>query len=280
MDYGLAETMLAFGLPPVALAEADDWETWVVEPALPEAIVNLGAAQEANLELLAALAPDLILSTPWLARSEARLARIAPVETYAIYAPGVTSPYEASVTQTRRLAARLGRAAQGEALVAAAGAQMDAIRARRTARAPEPALQGPVLLVSFLDARHVRVYAPNGLFGEVMARCGVANGWTGETNYWGFAAVGIERLAEMNAARLIALEPVPSDAAEVLDRSPLWNSLPFVKAGHVQRIPAALMFGMLPSAMRFARLLDAALDAPPGNRLGWAAPRQGMHAHG
>lgn len=256
MDFGLAETLIEMGLPPVALPNPTEWTEWVVEPALPPGIVNLGTDREPNLELLAALKPDLIVTTPYLAGIRALLEGIAPTREFSVYAPPGGHPYALSVAATRALAAILGREAEGEALIARAEAAMAQAR-RHFARAG--LADRPLLVVNFLDTRHVRVYGPGSLFGDVMARTGLANGWTRPSNYWGFSTVGIEALAESPASRLVYLEPIGADTLGRLAASPLWNSLPFARAGRVHRLPAVLMFGMLPSAMRFARQLALAL---------------------
>jgi ABC-type Fe3+-hydroxamate transport system substrate-binding protein len=257
LDYGLAETLLAMGVTPIAIAEADEWAGWVVEPALSAGVINLGTALEANVELLHALKPDLILTSPYLARIRPMLERIARTETFAINTPEPGTPYERSVVATHRLGGMLARQAEAEALIAGSAALMAATRQRLA-----PHADAPLLVVNFMDTRHVRVYGAKSLFNDVIERCGLANAWRGETNYWGFATVGIEQLADAAGARLIYLEPIAPDVLASLARSPLWNSLPFVRAGRVQRIPAALMFGMLPSAMRFARLLGDSLTRP------------------
>ena len=257
MDFGLAETLIEIGLPPIALPNPGGWKDWVVEPALPSGIVNLGTDREPNLELLAALDPDLIVTTPYLAAIRPLLEGFAPTREFSVYAPPVGHPYERSVTATRHLAAAIGREREGEALIARADAAM---RAAAGQLAASGVADLPVVAVSFLDIRHVRVYGAGSLFGDVMAQCGLANGWTRASNYWGFSTVGIEELAENPASRLVYLEPISADTLEALAASPLWNSLPFVRAGRVHRLPAVLMFGMLPSAMRFARRL--ALDLP------------------
>ncbi|MBS7589104.1 ABC transporter substrate-binding protein [Ancylobacter defluvii] len=262
MDFGLAETLIEIGLPPIALPDPGGWGDWVVEPALPADTVNIGTDREPNLELLAALRPDLIVTTPYLAGIRPLLEGIAPTREFSIYAPPVGHPFDRSVTATRALATILGREREGEALVARAEAEMAALR-RRFA---ESGVAGrPIMVVSFLDTRHVRVYGAGSLFGDVMERCGLVNGWTRPSNYWGFNTVGIEALADSPASRLVYLEPISPDTLARLAESPLWNSLPFVRAGQVQRMPAALMFGMLPSAMRFARLLAGVLAEERGN---------------
>lgn len=260
MDFGLAETLIEMGRPPIAVPDPDTWADWVVEPPLPAGIVNLGTDREPNLELLAALKPDLIVTTPFLEAVFPLLARFAPTLTFSIYAPPAGRVYERSVVATRDLAAAVGLEDAGAALIARAQATMDATRARLAPHAGRP-----LLVVQFLDTRHVRVFGPGGLFGDVLDRCGLVNGWTRPSNFWGFSTVGIEALAESPESTLVYLEPISPDTLEKLEASPLWNSLPFVKAGRIHRLPPALMFGMLPSAMRFARELTRALDSAPSH---------------
>lgn len=260
LDYGLAETLLALGVTPIAIAEAEAWATWVIEPAMPPGVVNLGAALEANLELLHALKPELILTTPYLARIGPMLERLARTESFAIYSPEPGTPYARSLTATRRLGGMIGRESQAQALIDASAARMAATRAALASHAATP-----VFVVSFMDTRHVRVYGAKSLFDDVMTLCGLTNAWRGEVNYWGFATVGIEQLARAPEARLIYVEPIAADVRAALARSPLWNSLGFVRAERVHAMPPALMFGMLPSAMRFAGLLEQTLAGTPAH---------------
>lgn len=262
MDFGLAETLIEMGVAPIALPDPDSWAQWVVEPPLPPGIVNLGTDREPNLELLAALKPDLIVTTPYLGAISPLLARFAPTRTFSVYAPPPGHVYERSVAATRALAAAVGREAAGEELIARGQASMDAAR---DAFAAAGLAGRPLLLVNFLDTRHVRVYGAGSLFGDVLERCGLVNGWTRPSNYWGFNTVGIEELAQGPASSLIYLEPISPDTLEKLAASPLWNSLAFVKARRIYRLPPVLMFGMLPSAMRFARQITRALDGAPSN---------------
>src|SRR5262249_55978209 len=129
-----------------------------------------------------------------------------------------------------------------------------------------PQAQRPLYVVNFLDPRNIRVYGRKSLFQEVLDRIGLANAWTGETNYWGFATTGIEALGAADDARLAYLEPLPEGAAGTLTASPVWNAMPFVRDRAILRLPPVLMFGALPSAARFARVLAAALQA--GDRHG------------
>jgi iron complex transport system substrate-binding protein len=159
-------------------------------------------------------------------------------------------PLEHQRALTRALAERLGRVEEARRFLDDAEHTFDRYSAEVAARDPVP-----VLLVSFMDARHVRVYGGSGLYQNVLDRIGLLNAWSGETNYWGYTTVGIERLATSRDLRLIAFEPIPGDALPTLQRSPLWSRLPFVRAGQVTILPPVRVFGAMPSALRFARLV-------------------------
>ena len=231
------------------------WEKWVVEPPLPPEVADIGTILEPNLEFLQQLRPDIILSTPYLDGIKPLLERVAPVTTIGIYTPD-GQPYRRAIEATRQLAALVGKESEGEALIAATEACFADVRQRL-----EPLSARPIYAVSFLDPRNVRVYGEKSLFQAVFDRIGIRNAWTGETNYWGFATVGIDGLATSSDARLAYLEPLPEGAGGTLTESPVWNAMPFVRNRSIMRLAPALMFGALPSASRFARLLAAALTA-------------------
>lgn len=258
LDWAIAETLIALGEPPIALVAASDWDRFVVEPRLPTGTADIGIQQEVNFELLAALHPDLILTSPFSQDQEPALARIGQVRRFTVFEPTPT-PLERPRTLTRELGALVEADRKADALVAYTDAQLAACRAR-LARLHQP----PVLLVSFLDARHVRAYGGVGLYQNVLDTLGLENAWTKPTNSWGFATTGIEGLATDKDVRLVAFQPVPPDALPTLAQSPLWRELPFVKAGHMSILPPVLMFGALPAALRFARLLTTELERVAG----------------
>jgi ABC-type Fe3+-hydroxamate transport system substrate-binding protein len=254
LDWALAETLIALGQKPVAIVAASDWARWVIEPPLPPGVADLGLQPEINFELLASLEPDLILTSPFVQQLEPVLEKIAETLRLSIYEKG-TAPLARQRDVTMLLGERLNRAGAARSFLASAEQLLDLYHARIAVLDPLP-----LLLVSFMDARHVRVYGGSGLYQNVLDRIGLVNAWTRETNYWGYATVGIEELATVKDLRLIAFEPIPADTRPTLQQSPLWTRLPFVEAGHVSVLPPVLMFGAVPSALRFARLLVGHLE--------------------
>ncbi|MFB2552037.1 ABC transporter substrate-binding protein [Ensifer soli] len=258
LDYGIASTLLSLGVVPAAVASLADWPKWVVEPAMPDGVIDLGNSWEVNFEILTALKPDLILTTPYLDASLPRLEAVSRVLRLPVFSPDGGAILPSAIAATRVLAERIGRAAEGERFLADADAAFEACRRRLAGRE-----QPPLAFVNFMDARHARIYGPPGMFHGVLTRLGLVNAWTQESNYWGFQTIGIEELARVrdSRARLFALEPLPPDVLPKLAESPLWQALPFARPGHFEVMPAALMFGMVNEALRFARLLTERLEA-------------------
>jgi ABC-type Fe3+-hydroxamate transport system substrate-binding protein len=250
LDYGLAQTLIELGIPPVGLIDTPGWADWAVDPALPQGIANIGSAHEVNMELLQLLKPDLIISTPYLEWVRPQLEQIAPVKSFPIHALG-RSPYPNIVEATRELGRLLGRMAEAEALIDRTEKEL---RIAKTATRD----MGKLAVITFMDARNVRIYGPGSIFQDVFDRLELKNAWTRPTNEWGYSDAGMADLIDISDSRVFYMDPVPPDVLATLSGSPLWQSMPFVQKGHVQRMASVLMFGTLPSAARLARLLAEA----------------------
>lgn len=255
LDWTIAETLLALDAPLRGVAQAGAYGDWVKTPAIPPSTADLGLRAQPNLERLAALAPERIFISPMFASLEPRLARLAPVTTLPLYQPG-TDTWQAMQTLTRRLGEHTDRHDEAQALISDTQALMAALGATLN-------VEKPLLMVQFIDARHVRVFGKNGLYQAVLDQLGIANAWQQPTNAWGFSTVGIEALAEHANARLVVVKPLPRGVKSALGQSGLWHHLPSVKRDNVIMLPPAWSFGALPSAQRFARLLSDALMTPP-----------------
>ncbi|WP_242457964.1 ABC transporter substrate-binding protein [Halomonas sp. YLGW01] len=255
LDWTLAETLVALGAAPTAVAQVDAYHAWVGEPALPPSVVNLGLRAQPNLERLARLAPDRILISPMFANLTPRLERIAPVSRFSFHSPQEPI-WPQLLAMTRRLATLSGRNAAGEALIDTTRNRLARLR-ETLAEHPETA-EEPLLIVQFMDARHVRVFGDHGLYQAVLKRLGLTNAWQGATNAWGFSVVGLEALAAIQA-RLVVVEPLPVGVAAALDDSSLWQALPSVREHRVISLPPVWSAGALPSARRFAETLTQGL---------------------
>ena len=265
-DWGLAETLLSIGVTPIALAETGGYRKWVLEPELPDQVIDLGLRLAPNFELLASLRPDLIITTPEIHPLHPMLEKIAPTKQLSIYRPDGKA-WDHSRQCAVEMGRLLGVQQQTDDFLRQVDATLSATRQRIDGKA-----QRPVYLVTFIDHRHVRIFGANSIFQTVLERLGLTNAFTGWTNYWGFTTRGIEHLAEQPDAQLIYIEPAPKAALETMTNSPLWHALPFVRSGHVKALPPVWSFGGLASGVRLARLLG---KMPPEAATNTAARVQG-----
>ncbi|MGS2745112.1 ABC transporter substrate-binding protein [Halomonas sp. LS-001] len=259
VDWTIAETLLAIDAPVNGIAQQSDYHQWVGEPRIPASVTDLGLRTQPNVELMAQSPPSQTLISPMFASLTPRLERIAPVTSFALYSPG-TDTWQEMQTLTRQLGELTKRQPQAEQLINDTHALMSTLRQQR----PDTA---PLLMVQFMDARHVRVFGDNSLYNAVLEQLDLTNAWDQPTNAWGFSLSGIEALARYPEATLVIVDPLPIGVEDALAESGLWQHLPSVKNANLLRLPPVWSFGALPSAQRFARELVTALasQTPPPN---------------
>ncbi len=251
LNWGLAQTLIALDIEPVAVADISGYRKWVGRPVLPAGTVDLGRRIEPNLDVLAGTKPDLILMSSYYNRARERLKSIAATETLSIYQPD-SDALERSLEIAERLAATLDRDSEMERLRADFDRAVTDLRDRTDAG-------DSVYVVRFRDGDHVQVFGAPGLFDGVLQRAGLTNAWQGQANFWGFAMIPIERL-DAAADHLVVVEPVPRRAERMMADSPIWQALPAVRQGDVHRLEPIWSFGGVPSAIHFADRLGAAID--------------------
>ncbi len=251
LDWTLAETLIALDHPPVAAAQVDAYQAWVREPTMPSSVSDLGLRTQPNLELLASIDPDRILISPMFSNLVPRLERIAPVDTLALFSPG-RDTWDELCELTHSVAALIDRPQAATRLIEATQAELTDLRSRLDDDAPA------LLIVQFMDARHVRVFGENGLYQAVLERLGLTNAWTGNTNAWGFSLVPLEALVGIDA-QLVVVKPYPAGVRASLADSGLWQEL-VRRQGAPLILEPVWSFGALPSAQRFANLLVTAME--------------------
>ncbi|WP_339022159.1 ABC transporter substrate-binding protein [Aeromonas salmonicida] len=253
LDWTIAETLLVLGVTPLAVGDVSAYRAWVGEPLLPADVVDIGLRAQPNRELLAELKPDRILISPLAAQLAPTLSRIAPVQSIALYDPQ-TDLWQRLHAATLTIAALVNKTAEANELLTDLNRDLEQMKQTLPAELP------PLLVVQFIDERHVRVFGRHSLFEAVMQRLGLRNAWQGETNAWGFSVASIEQFMALPAARLVVVDPIPVGVSERLQEPGLWQHLPLVQQAPVLHLPAVWSFGGVLAARRFATLLSEALQ--------------------
>lgn len=246
----IAETLVALGIPPVALPELTTTDSiWRDLPLMGDT-VDLGLTGEPNLELLDQLHLDYIFIEGRFqsARWEPLFRQIAPVVVSTIYT-AARKPLFAARAETMRFGELLSVPVEARRLIAATDELLD-VNDKRLSTA-----RRPVFVIRTLDDRNLMLYCGGSLFDEVLTKFGLRNACRVSTD-WGFITAGIETLASEPDAWIIHFDPAERGTAErPVAGNPLWLHLPAVRAQRTTSIPELYSWGALPTARRFAQLL-------------------------
>ncbi|WFL68235.1 MULTISPECIES: Fe(3+)-hydroxamate ABC transporter substrate-binding protein FhuD [Pantoea] len=255
LEWLPVELLMALGVTPLGVADMHNYNIWVGDPQLPSSVIDLGLRTEPNLELMTQLEPSLILHSNGYGPALDKLQRIAPTMGFDLNS-GDGKPLSTARHSLQALGARLGREAQAVQHLQYVDEQLAAARERL-----KPWADRPVLLMSLMDSRHAITFGKNSLFLEVMEILGLSNAWQGETNFWGSAVVGLERLAEVGDVQVICFDHDNDRDMQQVMATALWQALPFVRAQRFQRVPAVWYYGATSSALKFVRVLEHALES-------------------
>jgi ferric hydroxamate transport system substrate-binding protein len=256
MSWELTETLLLLGHVPVGLSLPQWYRTTMVEPALPDGVVDIGLLYQPNFQLLLALAPDLMILTPGHAPLQPALARIGPTLTLGSYI-GAADPWPALLEDTRRMAQALSRQAQAQALISETDELFAGVRRHLSGQSGRA-----VLVADMIDERYLRVYGSGSLFDAVLGKIGVRNAVSPDNGLMvqssGSALIPVQRLAQVQGCDLL-LGPVAPRLAAALQDNPVWQALPVVREGRVFSLPVIAPYGGLRSMQRFALAVERAL---------------------
>ncbi|MBO0903131.1 ABC transporter substrate-binding protein [Jiella sonneratiae] len=260
MEWAAAETLLALGIVPAAIADAPGYRAWVGHPELPAGVADIGLRQEPNLEELARLEPDLILSHAHLLPLKEKLAAIAPVQAVTFNGTGGDT-FAAILSGTREIGRLTGRSAAAERLIDETREAFD----RDAEKLRKAGLAGRhVYFVRLVDANTLRIHGKNSVAATVLSRLGLVDAYAGDVNEWGFALSEPSALAGDTDAAILVAGPVgEEEMARVFD-TPLGRALPASRAKAVRRLSVTWTFGGLVSAVTMADAITEALtEASP-----------------
>ena len=255
IDWAMLETLMALGETPVAATELIQFRKDAIEPAIPDSVIDLGLRGSPNFELLHLIKPDLILISPFYTRHQPALEQIAPILSVPFYTRG-EPPFEKALTAVTALGERLGKQREAAELLAAIALRIEDMRGRLAGFAKRP-----TYLVNVGDARHVRVFGADSMFGDILGRLGLPNAWTDVSRYTFAAPVPLENLAVEENARIVIISDIPVEARDGLRNSMIWNALAPVREGRVITLDNINPYGGVAAGMRFERLLSTALLA-------------------
>ncbi|QLG87583.1 iron-siderophore ABC transporter substrate-binding protein [Chitinibacter bivalviorum] len=242
LSWESTEYLLNIGVTPQAIADRVDYDKWVVQPALPAHVLDVGSRFEPNLERIYALKPDLILIGPALSGMQSKLLKIAPTIVLDAFRTDHDNALVAEQLQ-RQLAIRLNRLPAHEAFLEASRRKQAELRqsiAQRFGSQP-PA----VCVVRFASPTTYWAYGENSMPEAALNQLGLRNACPQARSMWGLQLHKVPDLSVIGDGVLLKIMPFEREAE--LMRSPIWQALPVVRRDRVYTLPPVWTHGGLHS---------------------------------
>lgn len=258
LNWAAAEHLLELGVTPLAVADVTGYREWVVQPALPAGVEDVGLRQEPNLERLAELKPDLIISGDQQGDLLPRLSQIAPVLHFETF-----SSEHNNAEAARRVFLTLARVLDREERAGQRMAELEQgferLKARLHAHFGDTLPR--VTVVRLMDSSHVRLYGDNGMPQYALERLGITPALPQPVSQWGQVQKKLTDLGAIRDGVVLYIEPFPE--ADKLFATPLWRAMPFVRAGRLAAVPPTWTYGGVMSLGYLAENLTRALLSVP-----------------
>ncbi|MFD3163469.1 ABC transporter substrate-binding protein [Herpetosiphon sp. NSE202] len=244
LEWVYVENLLALGVQPAGVADIEGYNKWVDVPVeLGPAAVDVGTRGEANLETIASIKPDLIITLQYDAeKNYAQYSAIAPTLVFNAY-PESGDQYTEMIETFNTIADVLGKTEEAKAVLSKM--EQTYAEAKQTLAAAGFENAPYVLAQAYTSnsAAEIRLFTDNSMIAKLIAKTGLKNAWTDSTfQVYGFSTVGSEALAglgDIHFMYVVADDDNPFASGAI---KPFWDSLDFVKKGQAYPLGGDVWF--------------------------------------
>ncbi|MCG3726886.1 iron-siderophore ABC transporter substrate-binding protein [Vibrio cincinnatiensis] len=238
LNWDLLEQVLELEVTPVGAPNLPGYREWVVLPAVPDSVVDIGTRAEPNLETIAALKPEVILAASPQQDLITTLERIAPV----IYLPNFEQQDNAAqiaIQQFKTLAQLFDKtdlAEQKLADMAQWFAELNQ-QLQQALGSPLPS----VVVMRFSNPTSVFLYGENSTTHYVLDQLGLAEALPQPARQWGIIQKRLNALQHVKQGYVLYILPFAEE--EKIKQSILWKAMPFVRQGQVNSVRSVWSYG-------------------------------------
>lgn len=233
LEWGPAEDVLALGVQPVGLTDIDGFNTWVkIDETLDESVVDLGTRQEPNLEAIAKLSPDVIITVASNHEPiKAELEKIAPTIFWDSNTEEAQDNLYADMIETfKKTATLLDKEAEGKVALKEFDEKLKATKQEIEALDLPDTNFLFTQAYSANQAPEFRLFTPNSIVSHTLEEVGLTNIITDQSNpAWGFISVNLEGLTNYDDAMLIHAVQKDDPLFKNVADNKIWQELNFVK---------------------------------------------------
>ena len=256
LNWDLAEQLIELDVTPVGVPNIKDYTTWVVKPAIPESVQDVGTRAEPNMEKLAALKPDVILVAEPQKDLIPRLKTIAPVLYYQTYNADQDSA-KAAIENFNNIAHLVGKTDLAEQKLQAMHNRFSELKQQINVAF---AGQMPsIAAMRFANQTSIYLYAKNSTTDYVIKQLGLTTALPQPAKEWGIVQKRLTDLQHLKDGYVIYFGPVTDTQEAQLNKSMLWKAMPFVRNGHVNKADPVWNYGGAMSMQYIAESLTKSL---------------------
>lgn len=262
LNWELLEQVLELGVTPVGAPNIEGYRKWVVQPAVPDGVADIGTRAEPNLEKVAALKPDVIVAALPHQDLIARLERIAPVVYFENFLQGQQHA-DVAIHNFQQLARLFGRQEQAEQKLRDMDRRFSILRQQL-----QDAFHGQlpeVVTMRILNPTTTLIFTGNSITQYALNRLGLTPVLALPAARWGVSRQRLTDLRTVSNGYVLYVKPFPQE--QELTRSVLWRAMPFVRQGHVNAMSAVWSYGGAMSALYIAEsVTQGLLEIAPGTK--------------
>ena len=256
LNWDIAEQVIELGVTPVAVPDIAGYSDWVVQPAIPEGVTDIGTRTEPNFSALKKLNPDVILIASPQKDLQERLSEIAPVLYYQTYSEQHSNA-AAAIENFKKIAQLLGKEEQANNKLAAMDARIAVLKAELAKAYPGD--KPKVTSFRFASTTSVYIYGDNSIPQYALEQLGFENAMDLPASQWGISQKRMTELKKVKNGIALYFEPFPYQ--DKLNQSPIWKSMPFVRNGQFSPVEASWSYGGAMSILYNAEAMAQSLLA-------------------
>ena len=238
LNWDIAEQVIELGVTPVAVPDIAGYSDWVVQPAIPEGVTDIGTRTEPNFSALKKLNPDEILIASPQKDLQERFSEIAPVLYYQTYSEQHSNA-AAAIENFKKIAQLLGKEEQANNKLAAMDARIAVLKAELAKAYPGD--KPKVTSFRFASTTSVYIYGDNSIPQYALEQLGFENAMDLPASQWGISQKRMTELKKVKNGIALYFEPIPYE--DKLNQSPIWKSMPFVRSGQFSPVEASRSYG-------------------------------------
>ncbi len=238
LNWDLLESIVELNITPVGAPNLKAYKQWVAKPELPEGIVDIGTRFEPNIEKIAQLKPDVIIVAGPQKELISRLEKIAPVLYFSNHEVN-DDAYNLAISHFKTLGVVFNKQELANQKIKELEQELDSLKAKINQKfnGKTPS----VTVMRFANQSSIYLYSKNSLTSSVVARLGLKQELVQNNAKWGIVQQRLIYLQNVKESYVLYFLPAP-DYKEI-EKTMLWQQMPFVKQNKVSSVASVWNYG-------------------------------------